>query len=158
MPEKSFKLSSLNYLDLEQKILPYLPSNNLIYAIRIKGHFQHISLRSEECTTRPFRKLVEILPALQRTFEYTNIAGQLVGVWFPTYLSQVNVPGFHFHFVDNNKSVGGHVFGLFMTEGEVEIQVLHRLELDMIASQEFYDANLDTENKEAVAQVEQVRS
>lgn len=156
-PEHSFEITASSFAELEQKLLPQLISANLIYAIRIKALFNHIELRSEECTCRPYRKLVEILPELQRTFNFDNIRGTLVGVWFPNYLAQVNVPGFHFHFIDEQQQVGGHVFGLKMEHGKVEIQTLHGFELDLIQSAEFYQANLDINNGAAVAQVEQVR-
>lgn len=155
--EHSFEITASSFAELEQKLLPQLISANLIYAIKIKGIFNHIELRSEECTCRPYRKLVEILPDLQRTFSFDNIRGTLVGVWFPNYLAQVNVPGFHFHFIDEQQQVGGHVFGLNMANGKVEIQTLHGFELDLIQSDEFYQANLDINNGAAVAQVEQVR-
>lgn len=155
--EHSFEITASSFAELEQKLLPQLISANLIYAIRIKALFNHIELRSEECTCRPYRKLVEILPDLQRTFSVDNIRGTLVGVWFPNYLAQVNVPGFHFHFIDEQQQVGGHVFGLKMEHGKVEIQTLHGFELDLIQSDEFYQANLDINNGAAVAQVEQVR-
>lgn len=157
-PERSFEISAASFAELEQKLLPQLISANLIYAIKIEGLFNHIELRSEECTCRPYRKLVEILPDLQRTFSFENIRGTLVGVWFPNYLAQVNVPGFHFHFIDEQQQVGGHVFGLDIVNGKVGIQTLHGFELDLIQSDEFYQANLDINNGAAVAQVEQVRS
>ena len=49
-------------------------------------------------------------------------------------------------------------FGLKMEHGKVEIQTLHGFELDLIQSDEFYQANLDINNGAAVAQVEQVRT
>lgn len=156
-PEQSFELAAVNFAELEQNLLSQLISANLIYAIRIEGFFSNIELRSEECTCRPYRKLIEILPNLQRTFSFDNIAGTLVGVWFPNYLAQVNVPGFHFHFVDEQQKVGGHVFGLKMTQGKVQIQTLHGFKMDLIQSNEFHQANLDINNSAAVAQVEQVR-
>lgn len=157
-PDITFSVNKQNYAQLEQTILPYFASLNLIYAIRVKGYFKHLSLRSEECTQRPYRRLVEILPSLQRTFYHENIEGQLIGVWFPKYLAQVNVPGFHFHFIDNDCLVGGHVFGLELESASVEIQTLHSFQMDLIQSDDFYKANLDIYNSDAVAQVEQVRT
>jgi len=82
----------------------------------------------------------------------------LVGVYFPTYLAQVNVPGFHFHFVDTKHEIGGHVFGLNLTSGMVEVQIIHELDLNLIASAEFYQANLTRNITDEVTQVEKLRS
>ena len=133
IPDFSFNIENVNFTDLEKTLLPKFPSLNLIYAMRIQGNFHHISLRSEECTQRPYQKLVEILPHLQHTFFHENINGMLVGVWFPNYLAQLNVPGFHFHFVDDKRKVGGHVFGIELNSAIVEIQILHQLHLSLMA-------------------------
>jgi len=157
-PSLSFELQSNSFADLEQQLLAQLPSLNLIYSFKIKGNFKQIDLRSEECTCRPYRRLIEILPDLQRTFSFENLQGTLVGVYFPSYLAQVNVPGFHFHFVDTKHETGGHVFGLTLSAGTVDVQIIHELDLRLIATPEFYKANLTRNITDEVTQVEKLRS
>lgn len=157
-PSLSFTLAAISFADLETQLLAHLPSTNLIYAFRIEGVFSQIDLRSEECTCRPYRRLIEILPALQRTHSFENLSGTLIGVYFPTYLSQLNVPGFHFHFIDVAEEIGGHVYGLNLTSGEVKVQVIHGLDLSMITTDEFYQANLASNIANEVTQVEKLRS
>ena len=157
-PSLSFTLNASSFADLETQLLAHLPSTNLIYAFRIEGLFTQIDLRSEECTCRPYRRLIEILPALQRTHSFADISGTLIGVYFPTYLSQLNVPGFHFHFVDVAEEIGGHVYGLNLVGGQVKVQVIHGFDLSMIASDEFYQANLASNIATEVTQVEKLRS
>lgn len=135
-----------------------MPSTNLIYTFRIEGFFSQIDLRSEECTCRPYRRLIDILPALQRTHSFENISGTLIGVYFPAYLAQLNVPGFHFHFIDAAEKIGGHVYGLNLTDGQVKIQVIHGLDLSLISTDDFYQANLAGNIANEVAQVEKLRS
>ena len=157
-PSLSFDLNADSFANLERQLLAQLPSLNLIYTFKIKGVFSQIDLRSEECTCRPYRRLIEILPDLQRTCTFEQLQGTLVGVYFPNYLAQVNVPGFHFHFVDTKHEIGGHVFGLNLTSGMVEVQIIHELDLNLIASAEFYQANLTRNITDEVTQVEKLRS
>lgn len=157
-PSLSFTLNASSFADLETQLLAHLPSTNLIYTFRIEGFFAQIDLRSEECTCRPYRRLIEILPALQRTHSFEHLSGTLIGVYFPTYLSQLNVPGFHFHFIDVAEEIGGHVYGLNLTDGQVKVQVIHGLDLSMIATDEFYQANLASNIANEVTQVEKLRS
>ena len=157
-PSLSFALQADSFADLERQLLAQLPSLNLIYSFKIKGVFSQIDLRSEECTCRPYRRLIEILPDLQRTYAFENLEGTLVGVYFPNYLAKINVPGFHFHFMDTEHEIGGHVFGLKLSSGVVEVQIIHELNLSLIASAEFYQANLTRNITDEVTQVEKLRS
>lgn len=156
-PEHTFYINNLNFEELETQIAKYFPSLNLIYAIKISGSFKHLDLRSEYCTCRPYKRLTEILPSLQTTFERDNINGVMIGVWFPEYLSQLNVPGFHFHFLDDKLTTGGHVFGVDLIDAKVELQILYGLQVELIQNDDFYNAELNRQNKAEVAQVEQVR-
>lgn len=149
---------NLSFMELEEYLLKKLPSKNLIYAIEIIGNFVSVNLRSEHCTCKPYRKLVEILPDLQTTFSFENISGTLVGFWFPQYMNQLNIPGFHFHFIDDDKKIGGHVFGLNITSGTCKIQTLHGFRMELINTNEFHRANLGFNNQRDVAQVEQIRT
>lgn len=138
---------------LEQQFV----SKNLIYALKITGQFENVHLRSETCQLRPFQKLSETLPKLQHAFVEKHTEGIMVGCWFPSYLRQVNVPGFHFHFIDNQRRIGGHVFDFDLTQGFVELQTLKRLQLDLIDNDEFFNANLDADTTDVMAKVERER-
>jgi acetolactate decarboxylase len=151
--EKTFEVSDMKCLPLEQWLKTQFESENMIYAIRIDGTFRDIHLRSEHCQPNTLRKLTDTLPALQHTFVHENIAGSLVGVWFPKYLEQLNVPGFHFHFVDADRKVGGHVFDFDLEKGTVHLQVIKSLHFDLIDNAEFAHANL-TADTDAIDQVE----
>jgi acetolactate decarboxylase len=37
--------------------------------------------------------------AVQPEFEFHNIPGTLVGFWTPQYAKNLNVPGYHLHFL-----------------------------------------------------------
>lgn len=155
--EQSFVAEKQNFEELEQFIAEKFISKNLIYAIKVQAEFKSISLRSENCQARQYHKLYETMPKLQHTFTEDNLIGTLVGVWFPHYLQQVNVPGFHFHFVDEARKIGGHVFNFELIRGLVEIQVLKSLQVDLIENDEFYQADLDSSSADAIKQVEQQR-
>ncbi|AUR51286.1 acetolactate decarboxylase [Aquella oligotrophica] len=158
IPEQKFTVKDLDFKSLEAVVAEHFISSNLIYAIRVTGKFQHLDLRSEHCTCRPYKRLTEILPNLQTTFIASNVSGVMVGVWFPKYMAQLNVPGFHFHFIDDLRRLGGHVFGFQLEEATIELQVLHGFQLALIENQDFYQADLNIQNESAVASVEQVRT
>lgn len=155
--EIEFKLKPCNFSELEQQISAQMISANVMYAIEVIGEFKYLDLRSEHCTCKPYRRLTEILPALQTTFQFNELSGVLIGLWFPKYMAQLNVPGFHFHFMDDSRSYGGHVFGLELLSGECRMQVIHGFQMELLATPEFYQADLSKTKDSEVAVVEQIR-
>lgn len=152
-----FALEPGSFSALEEQITNKMVSKNVMYAIEIIGEFSYLDLRSEHCTCKPYRRLTEILPALQTTFQFHDLTGVLVGLWFPKYMSQLNVPGFHFHFIDDARNCGGHVFGLELVQGKCRMQVIHGFQMELLATPEFYQADLNRTKDSEVAIVEQIR-
>eukprot|EP00877_Chromochloris_zofingiensis_P014677 jgi/Chrzof1/9463/Cz04g04020.t1 len=49
----------------------------------------------------------------QVLFEFQQQAGHLIGFWTPEYVgSSINAKGFHFHFLSEDKSKGGHCWSV----------------------------------------------
>ncbi len=83
-----------------------LPSRNMIYAIRVDGYFEHVKVRSVP-KTENYKPLVEVAEN-QPEFEFNQIKGTIAGFYTPSYLSTVNVPGLHLHFISEDFEHGGH--------------------------------------------------
>jgi len=47
--------------------------------------------------------------AVQPEFEFHDISGTLVGFWTPEYAKTLNVPGYHLHFISDDRKHGGHL-------------------------------------------------
>ena len=157
VPNLEVGLNNKTFEELEVFLADYFPSKNMIYSVRIEGTFNSVLLRSEACQPRTYRKLNETMPELQRTFTQENVEGTLVGVWFPKYLEQLNVPGFHFHYVDKERTTGGHVFNFDLKKGHAYIQILKSLQVDLIDNDEFARADLE-KGGESIDQLEKQRN
>lgn len=81
------------------------------YAIRLEGTFKKIKLRSVPKQTEPYPSLEEVIKK-QITGDYQNISGTLVGFWSPEYSGNIIFAGYHFHFISDDRSIGGHVLEL----------------------------------------------
>lgn len=86
----------------------WFPSQNIFYAVKMKGTFPSVKTRSVPSQKRPYRPLDEIVRA-QPVFELKNVTGTMVGFWCPSFVKGVNVPGYHLHFITSDKKAGGHV-------------------------------------------------
>lgn len=82
-------------------------SENLFYAFRIDGQFDKVSAR----VMRPVGRGTGLANASQGQEElaFQNVTGTIVGLWTPGYASSLSVPGYHFHFLSDDRSRGGHI-------------------------------------------------
>lgn len=125
--DQSISLSGISTYDAVQaELQSQLPSPNLLYAIRAHGVFSSIRVRSPRKQERPYGDLPTVLKT-QSEFEGKELTGTLVGFIFPKYLTGVNVPGFHLHFISDDHQFAGHVLELAV--GQVEVEVDHCYDL-----------------------------
>jgi acetolactate decarboxylase len=80
----------------------------IVHAVRVDGCFDRLHLRSVPKQEPPYRPLAELLLE-QSVFDFSELVGSLVGFRFPDLGLGVGVAGYHFHFVSEDRSRGGHV-------------------------------------------------
>ena len=107
----------MNYGQLEKFLDGMLPTSNIFYAIKIEGTFSYMKTRSVPRQKKPYPPLVEVTKN-QPVFEFGDVEGTMAGFRCPSYINGVNVPGYHLHFLTENKDAGGHVLE-FKTEEAV---------------------------------------
>ena len=80
-------------------------------------------IRSVPKQNKPFPTLAEALKKETR-FELNNVKGTMVGFRFPSYIREINEPGYHFHFITEDRKAGGHVLQCTVNGVNVEISFL----------------------------------
>lgn len=154
-PTNTYTLDRVNdFSALEEQIGSLLESRNIIYAIRLKGDFASIDVRSEHPQPQGHKPLSETISQVQTNFALKDASGTLVGFWFPEYMRAINVPGFHFHFLDTSRKAGGHLFDLQLRQGTLEIMTLYDFGMHLIHTPLFEYINLDNEDNAATKKVE----
>lgn len=131
----------LDYKNLQSRLDGLLPTQNLIYAIRIKGIFQHLKVRSVSKQRAPYLTLLEATKN-QSVFELQNVSGTLVGFYFPGYMGALNVPGYHFHFISDDRKAGGHVLDGRAEGLSVEIEPVYKFQMQLSKNPLFYETAL----------------
>lgn len=124
------------------------PSENVFVGIRIDGTFRRLMLRAA-CPAAPGEGLVEATRH-QSEFDAGDVVGTLVGFWAPPYVNSVSVPGYHFHFMSADRSLGGHVFDLATDRAEIGVHVESDLHIAIPESSEFLEADLAGEHQQAL--------
>ena len=125
----------------------------MFYAVRVDGRFSHIKVRAVPRQKKPYRPLVEVT-AHQPEFAFHDIGGSLVGFRFPDYTVGINVPGYHVHFVSDDRSVGGHVLDFTMERGRVEIDVTSQFHMALPQESAFLQADLAKDSAEDIRKAE----
>jgi len=110
----------MDYAALKKLIDSRLVTKNAFYAIKIEGNFGYIKTRSVFRQKKPYPPLTAALKN-QPIFEFENVGGTIVGFRCPDYVTGINVPGYHFHFLTDDKTAGGHV--LEMKTGDINIKI-----------------------------------
>jgi acetolactate decarboxylase len=100
---------AMNLVDLENYIDSIVVNKNVFYVMKIVADFQYVKYRSEPKQNKPYKKLKEVIEKEQVVFESKNISGTIIGFYCPAYTKGINVAGYHFHFLSDDKSKGGHV-------------------------------------------------
>ena len=91
----------------------------------------------------PLKKVPEVL------FERENIKVTLVGFYTPASAAVLNTPVYHFHFISDDKSTGGHVKDCSFSEAIIAVD--YASELHVHLSSKALTQNIDL-NKEAKAE------
>ncbi|MDR8394361.1 acetolactate decarboxylase [Aliifodinibius sp. S!AR15-10] len=154
--DTSFFISTedLEYSGLQEHLLSEF-SENQVLAARLTGHFKTVYYRAPQAAEKPYIPLAEYLEKHQAEFNIENTTGKAIGFYLPRYLDRVNVPGFHFHYLSDDKQTGGHILGFTSESLQVEIDQIPGIIVEPMASEAFHKADLQKNREEEVKQVEQ---
>lgn len=124
-----------------------------VYAVRVDGRFDYVKTRSVPRQRKPYPPLVEVV-AHQPTFEFRDVRGSIVGFRFPDYVGGLNVAGYHFHFITEDRGAGGHLLECRISQGELRIDHESELELELPQGIQEAVSNLSAAQEEALRRVE----
>ncbi len=153
-PDETLHLNGTSNLTMLQKYVESrLPTKNVFYAIRIDGSFDYVKTRSVPAQSKPYPTLTEALKG-QKTFEFHNQSGTVVGFWCPNYINGVNVAGYHFHFLTANRTAGGHLLDIKLENASIKIDKTSGSFMELPDENDFYQANLTGDNQAALKKAE----
>ena len=115
---------------------------NSFYMVKLHTEFSSILFRSEYGSQKPYPTLVEALKGKQTEFTAKNIKGTLVGLYCPNYMGGLNTPGWHFHFISDDRKQGGHILELSFKEGTVELDKTDKFTMILHNDPQFHEMNL----------------
>lgn len=143
------------WADLCSRLERLRPSDNLFMAIRMHGHFDRLEVRSVSAVESGTN--LETAAAAQTVFDLRDVSGTVVGFWSPRYATSLNIPGYHLHFLSDDRRCGGHVLeneALAAAALTVDLHLETELRLALPQTQEFLKADLSHDPGAALARAE----
>jgi len=118
-----------------------VPSQNLLYAIRLIGSFDIVRTRTVARQDPPYRPLIEVTRG-EQVRQWVNISGTIAGFRTPAYERGIGVPGGHVRFIDDARQGGGHVLDFTTRRASLELCVGTDLHLALPLTRAFARADL----------------
>lgn len=128
--------------------------SNCFYMVKIEGVFDSIKVRSEYKQEKPYRALDVALAEDQTEFDYENVRGTIVGLYCPDYMGDLNTAGWHFHFINEDRTRGGHVLQVSIGEAEAAFDMTDGFEMTLSRDTVFQDMELAKNVDEAIHRAE----
>jgi len=127
---------------------------NSMHVVRIDGHFEKVDARSEAPYRSHHVTLKDMLGQTQNAFLFEDIPGSLIGVYFPDYMDGINMPGWHLHFLSEDRAKGGHVFDVCIREGVAKVDKINNVFINLPKEPAFDTYSLKQDLQEEIKSVE----
>lgn len=127
---------------------------NQFYFAKIHGCFPQIRVRSELRQEEPYRMLNIALRTDQREYCYEDLSGTMIGLYCPAFMQSMNAPGWHFHFISDDGSAGGHMTGAVLQNCQAALCKMSRLITDIPDSDSFNGRDLGKDVMDAIREAE----
>jgi len=141
-----------NFDDLVRACDQLRDSNNVFYAFRVNGSFHAVKTR----VMKPVPKGTGLQKAAsgQQEFRFEELRGTLVGIWSPAFAASFSVPGYHFHFLSEDRRSGGHVLDCLASEVEIDGCAMTEMHVSLPETEDFLKADLTRDPQAALVKAE----
>ena len=145
---------SLTELEVTLNLAVLRHGKNQFYFAKIQGIFPVVHVRSELKQEEPYRMLNIALRTDQREYHHENLSGTMVGLYCPAFMQSMNAPGWHFHFISEDGTIGGHMTGAVLQNCKSTLCKMSRLVTDIPDSDSFNSKDLGQDVMEAIREAE----
>lgn len=138
---------------LDQSIMEKTKDLNCLYVAKVQGTFSSITVRSVPAQQKPYQRL-SVIASTQKEYTYEQVEGTIVAFRCPDYVTGINLPQWHLHFLSSDTSKGGHVLLLEGPETIMKIGVMRNYHIQFPASETFATMDIDHDLTQEALSVE----
>lgn len=138
-------VQNLTEKQLGDKILAENALQNVFFAVQITGTFSQVKTRAVAEQKRPYPPLSAVADR-QAIFTEEDSVGTVVGYFSPYLFQGMASAGFHLHYLNDTKTLGGHLLDFTVKEAELTLQPFASVEQHFpLDNQEFMEKEFDLE-------------
>jgi acetolactate decarboxylase len=146
--------SPMNFALFASTMADRLPSQNMVYAVRMQGTFPFLKVRSEPPQQKPYPTLTKALQN-QSVYSYTNATGSVVGFYTPVFFKGLNVAGYHLHYISDDRQTGGHILDFIVpVNTTVEYDITPEFDMVLPTNGTFTGIDLSRDLSQELAKAE----
>ncbi|KAM0714824.1 hypothetical protein Q7P37_009288 [Cladosporium fusiforme] len=120
-------------------------AKNLFMTCRVHGRFEYLKCRTVRGQSYKGEPLSE-LGKKQSVEEYHDVTGTIIGIRTPANWQGFGVAGEHLHFVNDERSAGGHVLEVKAGKVSMQMAVASNVHIELPTTEDFNDAKLVTDD------------
>jgi alpha-acetolactate decarboxylase len=120
-------------------------AKNLFMTYRVHGKFEYLKCRTVRGQSYKGEPLSE-LGKKQSVEEYRDVTGTIIGIRTPANWQGFGVAGEHLHFVNDERSAGGHVLEVKAGKVSMQMAVASNVHIELPTTEDFNEAKLVTDD------------
>jgi acetolactate decarboxylase len=122
-PQKTWALSESSDVDaMKREIDEKVPNQNIFVAVRVEGAFSYMKTHALQIQSRPYPPTADVVKGCVQS-QARDVSGTIIGFRSPPYVRGIGDPGYHLHFLSEDRMRGGHVLAFDMVKGECAIDI-----------------------------------
>lgn len=122
-----------DYDELREVFSGFVSDGHIAYAVMIETEFESITIRSVPGQEKPYPPLADVV-AMQTTMTIKNVQGTMIGFLLADDLGDINLAGFHMHFLSKDMCFGGHVLDMSFEEADVRMDAMISINVTFTAT------------------------
>lgn len=139
--------------EFKQSVDRMAPNKNLFLAVRMTGTFPVMKVRSVPKQKKPYPPLADVVKQ-QAVFEYTDLKGTVLGFRCPAYVKGINVPGYHLHFISEDRTLGGHILNFTLADAKLQLDTCNHFSMRLTEEDDFSRIDLSQDRSLELEKVE----
>jgi acetolactate decarboxylase len=144
----------MNFSAFASTMAGTLPTGNMVYAVRMHGTFPTMKVRAIPAQNKPYPTLTEASKN-QSVYSYSDTTGTVVGFYTPVFFEGLNIPGYHLHFISDDRKTGGHILDLTVPANTmVEYDMTAGFAMTLPTSGDFTGVDLSQDLSADLAKIE----
>ena len=148
-PDETFDAENVSKNNLYEILAKHTLLDNVFLAVQLSGVFDQLKIRTPDTRGNRYKDASE-LAKNEIVRDYSLIEGTLIGFWTPKFFENLSVAGFHVHFINKDKTIGGHVLEFSIAKAKVAYEVKDQLKIELPSSDDYLKKDLDIDDMSSI--------